>query len=91
MSGSELAGDLSRIESRIDELTLAAFDLYVACREKIAEIRVREARSESDRLARVVQALTKGDGSERTDGHPFAAANWDDRPPRRTRTRDDRS
>ncbi len=66
--GSELAGDLSRIESRIDELTLAAFDLYVACREKIAEIRVREARSESDRLARVLRALEQGHGSGTLDG-----------------------
>ena len=60
--GHELASDLARIESRIDELTLATFDLYVECREKIAEIRVHEARSERDRLARVVRAMTQGHG-----------------------------
>jgi hypothetical protein len=50
-------GDLAGLESRIDELTLASFDLYVACREKITEIRVGEARAERDRLMRLVQAM----------------------------------
>ena len=57
-TGPELLNDLARLDLRIDELTLAAFDLYVACREKIAEIRVGEARAERDRLMRVMQAMT---------------------------------
>ena len=56
----ELVNDLARLDLRIDELALAAFDLYMACREKIAEIRVGEARAERDRLVRVVQAMTQG-------------------------------
>jgi hypothetical protein len=35
---------LEVLDRRIDELALAAFDLYVRCREKAADIRVREAR-----------------------------------------------
>jgi RsbT co-antagonist protein rsbRD N-terminal domain len=59
--GQELTSDLSGLDSRIDELTFVAFDLYMACREKIADIRVSEARSERDRLARVVQAMERGE------------------------------
>jgi hypothetical protein len=62
----EFLNDLAGLDLRIDELTLAAFDLYMACREKIAEIQVGEARAERDRLARVVQAM--GHGS-RVTGH----------------------
>ncbi len=35
---------LEALDRRIDELALAAFDLYMRCREKAAEIRVHEAR-----------------------------------------------
>ena len=35
--GRVLTGDLSVLDSRIDELTFVAFDLYMTCREKIAE------------------------------------------------------
>ncbi len=54
---AELLNDLAQLESCVDELMLAAFDLYVACREKIAEIRVHEAQSERDRLVRLMQAM----------------------------------
>jgi hypothetical protein len=64
----ELLDDLLHLESRIDRLTLAAFDIYMACRERIAEIRIGEAKAERDRLARVVQALSQGQGS-RVKGH----------------------
>lgn len=65
--GPELVNDLARLDLRIDELTLAAFDLYVACREKIAEIRVSEARAERDRLVRVVQAMGQRRGEGQKD------------------------
>jgi len=38
------------LESGVDRMALAAFDVYLQCREKIFEIRVREIR-ESQRLA----------------------------------------
>ncbi len=56
----DLVNDLEAFDLRIDALTLAAFDLYTKCREKIAEIRLGEARSERDRLARVVKAMGRG-------------------------------
>ncbi len=43
------------IERRIDALALRAFDLYVDCRERMCEIRVREARRRS-RVADRMQA-----------------------------------
>jgi hypothetical protein len=63
--GEQALDDLAGPESRIDELTLAAFDLYMACREKIAEIKVGEARAERDRLVRVVQAMSRGQGTSK--------------------------
>ena len=48
-SGIDPAG-LAALEQGVDRLALAAFDVYMQCREKIFEIRVREIR-ESQRLA----------------------------------------
>lgn len=39
--------ELSEIETRIDRLTLLAFDRYMRCREKIYEIRMQEMRAQS--------------------------------------------
>jgi hypothetical protein len=38
------------LESRIDELALAAFDIYMKCRERIYEIKVNETRNQVSRL-----------------------------------------
>jgi hypothetical protein len=45
--------DLREVESRIDKLTLLAFDTYMACREKIYEIRINE----KNRSARVLERI----------------------------------
>jgi hypothetical protein len=37
-------GNLAALDRKIDEMALQAFDLYVECREKIFEIKAREAR-----------------------------------------------
>ena len=42
--------ELHRFESRIDEISLRAFDLYMKCKEKIFEIRVNESRNQVARL-----------------------------------------
>jgi len=39
----ELSADLDRLSSQLDELVLAAFNMYVACRDMITEIRLGEA------------------------------------------------
>jgi hypothetical protein len=63
--GSDVFDDLTRLHVRIDELTLVAFDLYTKCREKIAELRLGEARAQRDRLAKMITAMGKPHRSEK--------------------------
>jgi len=35
-----------KFQSRIDDLALQAFDIYMDCREKICEIRIKQAKTE---------------------------------------------
>ena len=53
-----LNAELDYLTSRLDALMLIAFDSYVACRERIMDIRIKEAQKERDRLLRLLQALT---------------------------------
>ena len=46
---NEAINDLLALESRIDEIGLIAFDLFMKCREKIYELRANEVRSRSFR------------------------------------------
>ncbi len=46
----QLSEDLAMIESRIDDLALLAFDLYMNCREKLYDIRANEAKNQVSRL-----------------------------------------
>ncbi|MBW1713948.1 MAG: RsbRD N-terminal domain-containing protein [Deltaproteobacteria bacterium] len=47
---SGLHDELVDLESSLDELALLAFDIYVGCREKLADIRVKEMRTRTDRI-----------------------------------------
>lgn len=47
---SGLSDELSIFESRIDDLALLTFDIYMKCREKIYEIRVNEMKNQVYRL-----------------------------------------
>ena len=47
IQGTRVAEELSEIETRVDRLTLLAFDHYMKCREKIYEIRLEELRNRS--------------------------------------------
>ena len=38
------------MESRIDDLALLAFDIYMKCREKLYDIRANEAKNQVSRL-----------------------------------------
>lgn len=53
------AAELEGVDRQIDRMALVTFDLYAACRERIGEIRVKEARAEAERLTRVVRAMSK--------------------------------
>jgi hypothetical protein len=44
--------------SRIDELALRAFDIYMDCREKICEIRINQAKSEKEMAFRMMERMT---------------------------------
>ena len=45
-------------QSRIDEVSLRAFDLYMECREKICEITVNRARAEREMAFRMLERMT---------------------------------
>ncbi len=46
----QLSEDLAIIESRIDDLALLAFDIYMNCREKLHDIRANEAKNQVSKL-----------------------------------------
>lgn len=45
-----LSKDLKKFEDQLDKLALLAFDIYMLCRERIFEIRVKELKNMSYRL-----------------------------------------
>jgi hypothetical protein len=48
-----------KFQSRIDDLALQAFDIYMECREKICEIRIHQARAEKEMAFRMMERMTK--------------------------------
>lgn len=42
--------ELLGLEARVDEMALRGFDLYMSCREKVYEIRAKEAKNQVSRL-----------------------------------------
>ena len=46
----QLGDELQLFESKLDEVALLAFDIYVKCKEKLYEIRAMEAKSQVSRL-----------------------------------------
>jgi hypothetical protein len=47
-----------KFQSRIDDLALQAFDIYLECREKICEIRIHQARTEKEMAFRMMERMT---------------------------------
>lgn len=47
-----------KFQSRIDDLALQAFDIYMDCREKICDIRVKQARTEKEMAFRMMERMT---------------------------------
>ncbi len=45
------------LEEQIDDIILLAFDIYSRSRDKIREIKVKEARAEKDRIARAMGTM----------------------------------
>jgi hypothetical protein len=72
------AGEWPRLDARLDAISLQAFEIYVACREKVFEIRAREAARANSVLLRRARLL--GDGRSGPDEARPAAAAADDSP-----------
>ena len=49
LSDNNILNELLYFESKIDELTLIAFDIYLKCREKVYEIKANEERNRTFR------------------------------------------
>lgn len=62
--------DLEPLDGRIDKIALAAFDLYLQCRERLLEIRVHEMKRRMFLLERMSLAFAKaaGPAAEGGDG-----------------------
>jgi hypothetical protein len=54
-----VSAELAPFETAIDDLALFAFDLYLQCREKIYDIKAREAQSATFRLLQQAKILTE--------------------------------
>lgn len=54
-----LAAELSRLDARIDQLGLMAFDVYMRSREKLYEIRVKEVKNQSAKLLEYADRMLK--------------------------------
>jgi hypothetical protein len=54
----EVLGEWLNFQSKIDDLGLQAFDIYVDCREKICEIKVNRAQAEKKMALRMMERMT---------------------------------
>ena len=61
---TEACEELLALESRVDEMALRGFDLYMNCREKVYEIRAKEAKNHVSRLLRRAGLLCEIPGWE---------------------------
>jgi len=74
--------ELSELETRIDQLTLLAFDHYMRCREKIYEIRMQEMRAQSAGVMERIQGGearrvgTPGPPKVTGDSEEWPMADW---------------
>ncbi|BBO68263.1 hypothetical protein DSCA_21930 [Desulfosarcina alkanivorans] len=64
--GSDADLDMGGLDRQIDEMAMAAFDIYVACREKIYELKATESRNQFfgslKRAGLIVEAEADGPG-----------------------------
>ena len=61
---SRLESELARLDGQIDRIALAAFDVFVECRERLCELRVNEAKRQ---VSWIVSRMNAG-GSELEPG-----------------------
>lgn len=58
----QVLGEWLEFQTRIDQLTLLAFDIYMECREKICEIRVNEAKADREMAFRLLERMNVMEG-----------------------------
>jgi hypothetical protein len=58
ISNQPASDEWLNFQSRIDDLALQAFDVYMDCREKICEIRVHQAKAEKETAFRMMERMT---------------------------------
>ena len=56
VTNSRFASELTQFEGRVDEIALAAFDIFVECRKQVYELRVNEVKR---RVSWIVDKLNK--------------------------------
>lgn len=68
--------ELVAFDSRVDELALIAFDIFMSCREQVYDIRAREEKARSakllDRARQIVELHATGQKITRDDITPLA-------------------
>lgn len=57
--GNDHSDEMRILDNRIDEITLLAFDVYSACRQKISEIRVNEVKNQVGKLLERANLISK--------------------------------
>ena len=62
IAGNQLLDEILALEYKIDGLALAAFDIYMKCREKIYEIKANEVKSMTFRLLQMANLINDSDG-----------------------------
>jgi hypothetical protein len=58
ISKEPITDEWLKFQSRIDDLALHAFDIYMGCREKICEIRIDQAKAEKEMAFRMMERMT---------------------------------
>jgi hypothetical protein len=59
LAGPGVREELTALDGVVDDLALYAFDLYMRCREKIYDLKAKEAQNATFRLLQKAQLLTK--------------------------------
>jgi hypothetical protein len=68
LTDPSVRGDLSDLHSRIDQMTLEAFDRFVKCREAIFDFRAREAKRNTYSLLKRLEKLPAEEGDSLAGG-----------------------
>ena len=64
LKNGALTGSWAAFESRIDDLALATFDLYMGTKERMFEIRVRELRRNAGKMVEMLKRVHRHQGED---------------------------